>query len=93
MILEQAKRLIKSCAEQMHARYNKPVFDEWAIVSLGENQGRTLAYLGPRRVDFQENFAADAKQLRSGLLNGGHAIGDFEFARHGVGTAFEAFMV
>jgi hypothetical protein len=93
MILEQAKQLIRSCAEQMHARYNKPVFDEWAIISLGDNQGRILAYIGSRKDDFRQNFPADAKQLRAGLLNSGHAIGDFEFARHGVGTAFEAFMV
>ena len=77
----------------MQARYQKPVFDEWAIISLGDHQGRILAYMGPRKDDFRQNFHTDAKQLSDGLLHAGHSIGDFEFARHGVGTAFEAFMV
>jgi hypothetical protein len=32
MTLDQATELIKSCAEQMNARYKRVVFDEWAIV-------------------------------------------------------------
>ncbi len=85
--------LIKDCAEQMHARYGKVVFDEWAIVSLADNKGRILAYIGPRREGFKQNFVADAGSLRAGLLNAEHEVGDFEFARHGVGTGFESFMV
>ncbi|HWH70181.1 MAG TPA: hypothetical protein VNT26_12405 [Candidatus Sulfotelmatobacter sp.] len=84
---------MKSCAEQMNARYQKVVFDEWAIISLGENKGRLLAYSGPRKPGFQKNFLTDAGSLRAGLLAEQHTIGDFEFARHGVGTGFEAFMV
>jgi hypothetical protein len=93
MTLEQAKQLVRSCAEQMHARYSKVVFDEWAIISLAEKKGHILAYLGPRRDGFRENFLTDAGSLRSGLLAPEHQPGDFEFARHGVGTGFEAFMV
>jgi hypothetical protein len=93
MTLEQAKKLVKEYAEQMHARYGKVVFDEWAIVSLAENKGRVLAYLGPRRKGFGQNFLADAGSLRTGLLNAQHEVGDFDFARHGVGTGFEGFMV
>ncbi|SPE57096.1 conserved hypothetical protein [Verrucomicrobia bacterium] len=92
MILEQAKSVIKTCAEQMHARYKKPVFDEWAIVALGENKGHVLAYIGPRKEDFKKNFLADAGSLRAGLLCAQHAPGDFDFARYGVGTGFEAFL-
>jgi hypothetical protein len=93
MNLEKAKTLVKTCAEQMHARYNKVVFDEWAIISLADMKGRVLAYLGPRREGFQQNFTADASALREGLLAGKYNVGDFEFARHGVGTGFESFMV
>jgi hypothetical protein len=93
MTVDQATRLIKSCAEQMDARYRKTVFDEWAIVSLGENKGRLLAYIGPRKGGFQKNFLTDAGPLRAGLLTQECEVGDFEFARHGVGTGFEAFMV
>jgi len=85
--------LIKSCAEQMDARYKKTVFDEWAVISLADNKGRLLAYIGPRKEGFQKNFLADAGPLRAGLLNAEHNIGDFEFARHNVGMAFESFMV
>jgi hypothetical protein len=93
MIIDQALKLIKSCAEQMNARYKRVVFDEWAIISLADRKGRLLAYIGPRKTGFQKNFLDDAGALRAGLLAGQTNIGDFEFARHGVGTGFESFMV
>ena len=93
MTLEQATQLIKSCAEQMDARYKNVVFDEWAVISLTAQKGRVLAYLGPRREGFQENFHTDVGALRQGLLTGEYHVGDFEFARQGVGPAFESFMV
>jgi hypothetical protein len=94
MTLDQATKLIKSCAAQMDSRYKKTVFDEWAIVSMAEeSKGRLLAYIGPRKEGFQKNFLSDAGPLREGLLTKGLNIGDYEFARHGVGPAFEAFMV
>jgi hypothetical protein len=79
--------------EQMQALYKKPVFDEWAIVSLGEQKGHVLAYVGPRKDGFKRNFVEDAGALRTGLMGQEQHIGDFDFARHGVGTSFEAFMV
>ena len=93
MTLEQATKLIKSCAEQMNARYKKIVFDEWAVISLAARKGRVLAYIGPRREGFQKNFYRDVGTLREGLANGEFNVGDFDFARHGVGPAFESFMV
>ena len=77
----------------MDARYRKTVFDEWAIISLADNKGRVLAYAGPRKEGFQKNFLTDAGALRVGLLTQEHNVGDFEFARHGIGTGFEAFML
>jgi hypothetical protein len=93
MTLDKATELIKSCAEQMNARYKRVVFDEWAVVSLAGRKGHVLAYIGPRREGFQKNFRTDVGTLREGLLNDKYSVGDFEFARHGVGPAFEAFMV
>jgi len=93
MTLDQAKKRIATCARQMDAQYKKAVFDEWAIISLADNKGRLLAYIGPRKAGFQKNFLADAGALRTGLLGDQINIGDFEFARHGVGTGFESFMV
>ena len=92
MTLDLANKLIGSCADQMNARYGKVVFDEWAVISLTDNKGRLLTYYGPRKEGFQKNFLADAGPLRAGLLASEHDPGDFDFARHGVGTGFEAFM-
>ncbi len=93
MTLDQATKLIESCAEQMDARYKKTVFNEWAVVSLAARKGRVLAYVGPRKEGFQNNFRTDMGALREGLMNDKYSIGDFEFARHAMGSAFESFMV
>jgi hypothetical protein len=93
MTLEQARKLIEVCVGQMQARYKKTVFDEWAIISLADNRGRVLAYTGPRKEGFKQNFVDDAGSLRTGLMAKEHNVGDFDFARDAVGTNFEAFMV
>ena len=77
----------------MNARYQKVVFDEWALISLAAHKVVVLAYLGPRKEGFQKNFLTDVGGLREGLLNLDYNVGDFEFARQGVGSAFESFMV
>jgi hypothetical protein len=63
------------------------------VVSLAENTARVLAYIGPRNDDFLKNFAGDLGALRAELRDASYGIGDFAFARHGVGTGFEAFLV
>lgn len=93
MTLDETIRLIRACAKEMNDRYGKSVFDEWAIVSLLQHQARILAYIGPRNDAFLKNFANDLGPLRTELLNSKYNVGDFEFARHGEGTKFEAFMV
>ena len=93
MTLEEATNLAKQCAEQMNSRYKRVVFDEWAIVSLAHKKSRILSYMGPRNDDFLKNFANDLGALRVELMQSQRVAGDFEFARHGVGTLFEAFMV
>jgi len=93
MSLDEAIKLIKSCASQMNSLYENVVFDEWTVVQLAEGKGKLLSYVGPRKEDFQKNFLSDAGALRSELLSSEHDCGDFEFARHGGGTRFDAFMV
>ena len=93
MTLEEATNLIGRCAARMNDLYQKAVFDEWVIVSLIQHKAKILAYLGPRKDDFQKNFATDVQDLRADLLSRRHSIGDFEFARHGVGTKLEAFVM
>jgi hypothetical protein len=93
MTLDETFTEIKACAGQMDSRYGKTVFDEWAVVSLVHNKARVLAYIGPRNDEFLANFVKDLGVLRAGLHNGEYGMGDFEFARHGVGTGHEVFMV
>ncbi|HXR03525.1 MAG TPA: hypothetical protein VN836_02320 [Verrucomicrobiae bacterium] len=93
MTLDEITSQIKNCASQMNARYGSVVFDEWAIVSLVQNKARILVYLGPRNDDFLKNFAKDLGTLRAELVGGQYGPGDFEFARHGIGTGFESFLV
>ena len=84
--------LVNRTAENMNARYGKVVFDEWAIVSLQRGKERIVSYQGPRKEDFQKNFVADLGGLRAEVLTTKHPPGHFDFARHGVGTGFEAFI-
>ena len=93
MTLLEATKLIRQCAEQMDSLYGKVVFDEWAVILAQEEKARLLAYIGPRRENFQKNFAADIADLRTEYRSGSHGFGDFAFSRHGVGTKVEAFMV
>lgn len=93
MTLDDADRLIQSCAAKMNELYGNVVFDEWAVVSLAHHQARILSYTGPRNDVFLRNFANDLGTLRTQLLANDYSVGDFEFARHGVGTGFESFMV
>jgi len=93
MTLEEFIPQVKACSKRMNEHYGRPVFDEWAVVSLVHHQARVLAYLGARNDDFLKNFANDLGTLRMELLNDKYQVGDFEFARQGEGTKFEAFMV
>ncbi len=93
MTLDEASFLIRACVDQMNARYAKTVFDEWAVVSLNDKPGRILAYYGPRKDDFQKNFASDLDALYEELTSREFGVGDFEFARHAGGTHFDAFLV
>lgn len=77
----------------MNDRYGQVVFDEWAIISLVQQKARILSYTGPRNDAFLKNFANDLGALRAELMKPDYSPGDFEFARHGTGTGFEAFIV
>ena len=93
MKLDQAVDLIKNCAGRMNSMYGKTVFDEWVVLSFVANKANICRYMGPRQDGFQKNFGRDAGELRPMLMRQGHGPGDFEFARYGNGTHFEAMMV
>ena len=90
MKIDQAVSAIKTCAEKMNAMYGRVIFNEWVLLSFGEGGAKMIAYSGPRKEDFQSNFAADVEELRPRLLSHQFSPGDFEFAWHGAGTGFEA---
>jgi hypothetical protein len=93
MKLEQAVNLIKNCAERMNSMYGKTVFDEWVVLSFVAGKATIVRYMGPRQEGFEKNFGRDAGELRPTLMRQDHGPGDFEFARYGNGTHFEAMMV
>lgn len=95
MTLEQAWKSVLDCANEMNTRYREVVFDELAIVSIGDSRARTLSYQGPREEAFAESFPKDSASLRHTVREGGQSynVGDFEFSHEGAGTAFEAFML
>jgi hypothetical protein len=93
MTLEEATKQIRLCGQRMNDLYGRVVFDEWVVISLAHHKARILFYVGPRNDDFLKNFATDLGGLRAALLDSTYNIGDFEFARHGTGTGFEAFVV
>lgn len=92
MTLSKMLQSVRQCAASMNARYGKTVFDEWALISLQHGKERIVAYEGPRKEHFQKNFVNDLGALRAEVLTAKHEPGYFDFARHGVGTGFEAFV-
>jgi hypothetical protein len=92
MKLDQAVGAINLCADKMNAMYGRVIFNEWVLLSFGEGGAKMVSYSGPRKEHFQSNFAADVEELRPRLLSHQFAPGDFEFAWHGSGTGFEAFI-
>jgi hypothetical protein len=84
---------MKTCAGRMNVRYGAVIFDEWAILSLADNTARLRSYLGPRKHAFQKQFLSDVSALQAALIRLNYAVGDFEFARVGAETAFQASMV
>ena len=92
MNLNETMREVRACATRMDAEYGSPVFDEWGVVSLRQEQPRVLAYTGPRSQEFHQKLVSDLGSLRGAMLTGRHEVGDFEFARHATGTSFEGFI-
>jgi hypothetical protein len=92
MNLDETMTAVRSCVARMNAQYGRTVFDEWMVVSLLHQEASVLGYVGPRNDAFLKSFADDFGPLRMELVNGKYQVGDFEFARQGTGTKFEAFM-
>jgi hypothetical protein len=93
MNLEAAIQAVRSHVQRINELYEKTAFDEWALVAVLGSKGRILHYEGPRKEDFQRNFAQDAQAFTTDLRNPDRHIGDFDFHRHGSGTRFDAMLM
>lgn len=76
----------------MRAAYLKPVFDEWAILSLAGKTGGIVAYQGPRADAFRRQLPDDAEPLRARTAGMKFAEGDIEFVPDAADTRYDAFM-
>lgn len=77
--------------ERMRALYLQPVFDEWAILTVGA-KGGILAYAGPRPDMFRQRLPEDAEPLRARAAGQAFAEGDIEFVPDAAQTRYDAFM-
>jgi hypothetical protein len=93
MTLDEAIKTVRAQIDRMKEIYQKPVFDEWAVVAMLDRKGKALFYEGPRREEFHREFNRDAQAFAAELRRPTHNLGDFDFSRHGVGTRFDAFLV
>lgn len=93
MTLNDFIPLLQQCAERMDKTYGGIVFDEWAVLGLKDRSLRLLHYCGPRRTGFLKEFLNDAGAIRAELFGNEHSTGDFEFARNGLGTMHDLFLV
>ena len=91
MDLDAARQQIQSAFARMNALYQRPVFDEWAILSPGAKHG-VLAYAGPRAQSFHQNLPKDAAPLRAAVAGRHFDPGEFEFASDAAGTRYDACM-
>jgi hypothetical protein len=90
MNLEMARNLVKQCREKMDTAYQKPVFDEWILVSFATTPVEVLAYQGPRAETYTKSLHSDSAPIAREMQDRSYGIGDFEFADNGRGTRFDA---
>lgn len=92
MDLATARQHLQGSLDRMNALYGKPIFDEWAVLSLAAKHGGVLAYAGPRVESFRQHVADDAEPLRALIAGRPLAEGDFEFAPEAGGTRYDALL-
>jgi hypothetical protein len=90
MHLDVAKSTITAALARMNALFNKPLFDEWVVVSFETGRDAVLAYQGPRAESFRKEFADDILPLSREMADKRLAVGDFDFAREATSTRFDA---
>ncbi len=90
MNLETARQNLLLCRERMDTLYQKPVFDEWVMISFSSAPAKILYYDGPRQESYKKTFHADSAPLAREMQDRAYTIGDFEFAAEARGSRFDA---
>jgi hypothetical protein len=92
MDLATARQHIHASFERMRVLYQKPVFDEWVILSPAAKHGGMLAYSGPRIEEFRQKLPSDIEPLLHQLAGRNLEVGEFEFTSAGDGTRHDALV-
>jgi hypothetical protein len=92
MDLAAARHKIEATVQTMRSAYGEDVFDEWAIIVLGDKSWDLVCYSGPRRDTFRGDLPGDLKPLADMSTGKAHAVGDFEFATDARGTRHDAML-
>lgn len=93
MNLETAISRIQRSFRKMNEAYHRPVFDELAIVGIGDASVKLHFYEGPREAEFMTDFADKTVSLRQELAEEqGENGGEFGFTREGKGDNFDAYI-
>ena len=90
MNLATAQKHIQACRERMDALYQKPVFDEWVVLSLAAGKAEILSYTGPRAENFAKQLHRDSAPLFAEMSGKQYGVGDFEFVDQATGSRFDA---
>lgn len=93
MDLTAARTHIQQHLDRMSAVYRRPLFDEWAVLSVGEATRGVPAYSGPRPDVFRRTLQDDTAPLRAIAAGRKFSNGDFEFAIDARGTHYDALMM
>lgn len=91
MDLPTARARIEEATARMNQVYGRPLFDEWAILSLSA-KGCLSAYGGPRAEAFRKALPDDVGPLFVATKGKEIHEGDLEFAEHAEGTAYDVLM-
>ena len=93
MDLETAVSRIRLSFTKMNEAYQRPVFDEFAIVAFTEPAVKLRFYDGPDGENFEKNHADKTVLVRKELLNEkSETGGEFGFTREAEGDSFDAYI-
>lgn len=93
MDLETAVSRIRLSFTKMNEAYQRPVFDEFAIIAFTDPAVKLQFYDGPNPDSFNETYADKTILIRRELVNEKTETGgEFGFTREAEGDSFDAYI-